>query len=164
MKKNPSSSKKPRRSKSSLKRLQRKLQRTQSSSEFGYEHLEPRYALDASFAFDNGDLDLFNFSGEVVVEVNPGNFTATLPTGVFEADDPDNVPDNVIFAGGTLTVDGGLNSVDVNLGGNSLTFGGSNSGVPINITNAGDVNQSGPVILGDVSINGTGAVLSLIHI
>ena len=158
MKKNPSSSKKPRRSKSSQKRLQRKLQRTQSSSEFGYEHLEPRYALDASFAFDNGDLDLFNFSGEVVVEVNPGNFTATLPTGVFEADDPDNVPDNVIFAGGTLTVDGGLNSVDVNLGGNSLTFGGSNSGVPINITNAGDVNQSGPVILGDVSIDGTGAV------
>jgi hypothetical protein len=144
MKKTPSFSAKPRRSKSSQKRLQRKQQKTQSSQAFGYENLEPRYALDASFDLDNG-LNLFRFDEAVTVSVNGGTVTATIG-GAWNPPNPDNVPDNVTIEGGSLTVNG-LDNDDrftVSLGGNDLTFDESNFGNrPVTITQAGLVTQNG---------------------
>jgi len=157
-------SNKPRRSKSSRKRLQQKQRRTQSSSEFSYDNLEPRYALDASFTFDDGDVNLFDFSGGVII-TNAGNtFTATLPDGNFaflddgDPVEPDDIPGNITINGGMLTVGGGLNSLNIDLNGNFLNFGETDLGAPIIITDAGDINQDAPVDLGEISISGTGTV------
>jgi len=167
MKKNPSSSKKPRRSKSSKRRLQRKQQRTQSSSAFGYDNLEPRYALDASFSFDNGVLDLDDFTGGLTLSVDGGSVTATIggawSTDDFDLTDPDDFPDNIEVAGGTLTLTGGLQTLDVDLAGNSLTFDISDFGnVPVDIERATTVTQIGPISNGDggdLAIVGNSVVL-----
>ena len=149
MKKNPSSSKKPRRSKSSQKRLLRKQLRTQSSSEFGYEDLEKRYALDASFTFDNGALNLFGFDEGVIITNNGGTFTADIggawATNDFDVNDPADFPDNITINGGTLEV-GGTGTLEANLGGNSVTFGASNFGNrAVTIAGAGLVSQTDPI-------------------
>ena len=157
MKQNPSSSKKPRRSKSSRKRLQRKQQRTQSCSAFGYENLEPRYALDATFGFNNGNLNLFNFSDGVTVALSGGSITATI-SGTWTPTNPDNLPNNINFTGGVLTVAGGLGSLTANLGGNFFTFSDSLFGGPVDITNAGLVSQTGPILVSDISVNGFDSV------
>ncbi len=159
MKKNRSSFEKPRRSKSSMKRLQRKQRKAQSSSEFVYENLEPRYALDASFGFDDGNLNLFGFSSNVVVSGAGNSITAVLPNGSWSTADPDDLPDNVTFEGSNLTVEGGLGSITANLGGNELTFGESNFNQPFVITNAGLINQVERVDLASISISGPGDVL-----
>lgn len=162
MKKNPSSSKKPRRSKRAQKRLQRKLQRHQSSSEFGYENLEPRYALDASLTFDDGNLDVFQFDEPVTISHTGNAFTANIGGAWTLLDngdpvDPADFPNNITIAGGTLNVTG-VGTVDANLGGNSLTFDVSEFGPSVDITNVLDVTQIGPIIIGDLSITGTGNV------
>ena len=158
MKKNRYCSNKPRRSKSSLKRLQRKQQKTRSSSEFGYENLEPRYALDASFSFDNGNLNLDDFSGDVIISGSGNTITATLTSGSFSPEDPDDVPDEVSFGGDTLVVED-IGSVTVDLNGNGLFFGESDFNQPFTITDAGLVTQVGPVELNEISITGPGDVL-----
>ncbi len=166
MKKNPSSSKKPRRSKSSQKRLQRKLQKTHSSTALDYGDLEQRYALDASLAFDNGELDLFGFDEPVTISQTGNTVTANLQVGTWtlfdngDPVDPADLPANIIIGGGMLEVNqvDADTVVDVDLNGNSLTFEDSNFGNrTVTIDGAGRVDQLNPIRNGNdgsISISG----------
>ena len=165
MKKNPSrSSKKPRRSKSSQQRLQRKQRRNQSSSEFDYQNLEPRYALDASFAYDdaNGILDLSDFTNDVTITHNGSTFTAVLSGGgVWTGDDPTDDVNDIAAVGDTLTLGSNfLSSVTADLNGNNLTFGASNfaNGQSFTIVDSGDVTQTASVDIDVLSVTGFGNV------
>jgi len=147
MKKNPSrsSSTKPRRSKSSLNRLQRKQRRNQSSNEFDYQNLEPRYALDASFTYNNGldTLDLSAFTNDVTIS-------------------NDGTTADIVINGDTLTLPSNLlSSVSATLEENVLTFGGSSTfagGQSVAIDNFAAINQTGPLVLETLSIVGENGV------